>query len=155
MDGGAGAAGGATGTATGGRPERHRAASASGRSAAAPQSGFAAAQQQTAQKTGPTATPTAQNTLPTTAFTQSLMQGSAVANQGNSQTQGAWWNPQNFQQAANPGKWRVQDFNRGTRDEQQGALGAASQAGFSDETSMDLMKKQLPQFSAPRSGRLA
>lgn len=123
--------------------------------AAAPQSGFAAAQQQTAQKTGPTATPTGQNQMPTTAFTETLMQGKAVPNQGNGQTQGAWWNASNFQNTANPGKWRVQDFMRGTRDEQQGALGAASFAGFTDDTSMDLMKKQLPQFSAPRSGRLA
>jgi hypothetical protein len=87
--------------------------------------------------------------VPTSSFQESLIQGAPVATQGDLNTQGRWWESNALRGAVNPSQWRTQDFMRGTRDEQQGALGLASFAGFSDETTQDLLKRNLPRFQAP------
>ena len=88
--------------------------------------------------------------MPTSAFQELLIQGRPVAAQGDLQTQGQFRSSTDLQGGAvNPSQWRTQDFMRGTSDEQQGALGLASFAGFSDETTNDLLKRNLPRFQAP------
>jgi hypothetical protein len=113
---------------------------------------FGQAQQATDQMTmsGPTG-----NMAPTTPFVQALMTGAPVANQGAIQTPGRWWNMGELQNSINPAQWRAQDFNRGTQDEQQAALGYASFGGYSDETTQDLLKRNLPRFNAPGGSGLA
>ena len=93
--------------------------------------------------------------VPTSAFQQSLINQTPVAAQGAIQGQGQWWQSDQLQQAVNPGQWRTQDFMRGTRDEQAGAMGLASFAGFSDETTEDLLKRNLPRFRAPTASGVA
>lgn len=107
---------------------------------------FGQAQQATDQMTmsGPTG-----NMAPTTPFVQALMSGAPVPNQGAIQTPGRWWNMGELQNSIDPSQWRAQDFNRGTQDEQQSALGYASFGGYSDETTQDLLKRSLPRFNAP------
>jgi hypothetical protein len=89
--------------------------------------------------------------VPTSAFQQALIGGTPVPQQGQIQGQGQWWNSGALQGAVNPGQWRTQDYLRGTRDEQAGAMGLASFAGFSDETTEDLLRRNLPRFQAPTS----
>lgn len=93
--------------------------------------------------------------VPTSSFQESLLQGAPVAAQGNLQTQGRWWDSNQLQQAVNPSQWRTQDFMRGTQDEQAGAMGLASFAGFSDQTTEDLLRRNLPRFRAPTGSGVA
>jgi hypothetical protein len=78
-----------------------------------------------------------------------MMQGSAVPNSGAIQQQGRWWDMGSLTGNINPSQWRYQDFNRGTKDEQQAALGYASAAGYSDDTTLDLLDRNKPRFKAP------
>lgn len=87
--------------------------------------------------------------VPTTAFSEALIQNKPVPNQGAIQTQGQWWDVPSLQGAANPAQWRTQDYLRGTQDEQAAAKGVASLAGFSDQTTDDLLRRNLPRFTAP------
>lgn len=93
--------------------------------------------------------------VPTTAFQQALMTGQTVPTSGEPMTKGAWWDASNLQQSIDPNKWRAQDYLRGTRDEQAGALGLASFGGFSDKTTEDILRRNLPGFRAPSSSGLA
>ena len=93
--------------------------------------------------------------VPTTAFQQALVTGQSVPTAGEPMTKGAWWDSNQLAGAVNPNQWRTQDFMRGTQDEQAGALGLASFAGFSDKTTQDILKRNLPNFRAPSSSGLA
>ena len=93
--------------------------------------------------------------VPTTAFQQALVTGQTVPTTGEPMTKGAWWDASQLQGAVDPNKWRTQDFMRGTQDERAGALGLASFAGFSDKTTEDILKRNLPGFRAPTSSGLA
>lgn len=116
-----------------------------------PEGAFGSAMANTAQATGSSAIGTP---LPTSAFVESLQQGTAVPNQGAIQQQGRWWDADQFAAQVNPAQWRTQDFMRGTADEKQSALGYASLGGFSDETTQDLLRRNLPNFNAPGSSKL-
>lgn len=98
--------------------------------------------------------PTAPGQVAVSAFTTALNKNRLVPGSGEMQTQGGWQSMADLQQSVNPQKWRTQDFMRGKFSEQQGALGAASAAGFSDEDTKDWLKGGLPTFKAPGAGAM-
>jgi hypothetical protein len=116
----------------------------------APQSAFQQAQAATANQTGLGAW----FQVPTSAAQQALIENRPVPTQGAVQGTGRWWNSQDLQRAVNPGQWRSQDWDALTRDEQAGAQGLASFAGFSDQTTEDLINRNRPRFRAPTSGMI-
>lgn len=118
--------------------------------AGAPQSAFQQAQQATTNQTGLGAW----FQVPTTAAQQALIENRPIPTQGAVQGTGQWWNSADLQRAVNPGQWRAQDWDAMTRDEQAGAQGLASFAGFSDQTTEDLINRNRPRFRAPTSGMI-
>lgn len=97
---------------------------------------------------------TATNQVGVSAFANALNRNRLVPGSGAIQGQGAWKTMQEIGKETNPMKWRAQDFMRGNTSERQQALGTASAAGFSDEDTMDMMKKSLPTFKAPGAGAM-
>ena len=92
--------------------------------------------------------------LPTSNFTQSLLQNRVVPKTGGLNTAGRMVSGQQFQNSFNPQKVRPQDYLRGTDSQQKGFNAVGSYGGYSDQDLTGIMKNNLPTFKAPSAGKM-